>query len=47
MMEQKKTIFHYIGQVFTTYGIIISIFLVFTSLIGESASEFSTLYSLP
>lgn len=46
MMEQKKTIFHYIGQVFTTYGIIISIFLVFTSLIGESASEFSTLYSL-
>lgn len=28
-MEQNKTIFNYIGQVFATYGIIVTVFLLF------------------
>ena len=45
-MEQNKTIFNYIGQFFATYGIIVTIFIVFTCLIGENAKNVSSLYSL-
>lgn len=45
-MEQKKTIFSYIGQVFATYGIIVTIFIVFSILIGERACGVSSLFSL-
>lgn len=43
-MEQKKTIFNYIGQLFATYGIIVTIFIVFVSVVGESAKDLSSLY---
>lgn len=45
-MEDNKTIFSYIGQLFATYGIIIGIFLIFGAVIGEQASKYSTLFSL-
>lgn len=45
-MEQNKTIFSYIGQVFATYGIIVTIFIVFSILIGERACGVSSLFSL-
>ena len=45
-MEEKKTIFHYISQLFTTFGIIIVIFVVFGLIIGESAKEYSSLFAL-
>lgn len=45
-MEQNKTIFSYIGQLFATYGVIVTIFIVFTCIIGDNAKNISTLYSL-
>ena len=45
-MEEKKTIFDYIGQLFATYGIIVAIFLIFGSCIGSLAKDHSTLFSL-
>lgn len=45
-MEQNKTIFNYIGRFFAIYGIIVTIFIVFTCLIGEEAEKVSSLYSL-
>ena len=45
-MEEKKTIFDYIGQLFATYGIIVAIFLIFGSCIGSLAKGHSSLFSL-
>ena len=45
-MEQKKTIFDYIGQVFTTFGITIGILTVFCVLFGDEARTVSTIFSL-
>ena len=45
-MEENKTIFNYIGQVFSTFGIIVTIFIVFGLLIGESSGEYSSLFRL-
>lgn len=45
-MEQNKTIYNYIGQLFATYGVIVTIFIIFTSIIGESAKDLSSLYRL-
>ncbi len=45
-MEQNKTIFNYVRQVFAIYGIIVMVFLVFCTLIGEGAREYSSLYAL-
>ena len=45
-MEQNKTIFSYIGQFFATYGAIVTIFIVFTYIVGENAKNVSALYSL-
>lgn len=45
-MEEKKTIFNYIAQVFATYGIIVCIFLVFSYLIGDKTVGYSTLFAL-
>ncbi|MGN0513308.1 MAG: hypothetical protein ACI4S2_05765 [Lachnospiraceae bacterium] len=45
-MEDNKTIFNYLGQLFATYGIIVTIFVVFTLLIGENVNGVSSLYSL-
>lgn len=43
-MEDNKTIFNYISQVFATYGIIIAIFIILGCIIGEKAEGYSTLY---
>lgn len=45
-MEEKKTIFDYLGQVFLLYGIMIIIMNVFCVLFGESAKEMSTMFAL-
>ena len=45
-MEQNKTIFNYVRQVFAIYGIIVMVFLVFCTLTGEGAREYSSLYAL-
>lgn len=45
-MEEKKTIFDYIGQVFLTFGITIGILNIFCLLFGDSAKEISTIFSL-
>lgn len=45
-MEEKKTLFDYIGQIFCTYGIIVVIFIIFNKVIGDLACEVSTLFSL-
>ncbi len=45
-MEEKKTIFNYISQVFATYGIIVLIFVIFSYFIGENAQGYSSLFAL-
>lgn len=44
-MEEKKTIFNYLGQVFSTYGVIVVIFTIFGNFIGEVAKPYSTLFA--
>ena len=46
MMEDNKTIFNYIGQVFATYGMILFIFIIFGIMIGDNASGYSSLFEL-
>lgn len=46
MMEDKKTIFNYIGQVFATYGMILFIFIIFGIMIGDIARGYSSLFEL-
>ena len=46
MMEDNKTIFNYIGQVFATYGMILFIFIIFGIMIGDNASGSSSLFEL-
>lgn len=45
-MEEKKTIFDYLGQVFMIYGISMGIMCLFCILFGEDAKELSTMFSL-
>ena len=45
-MEKRKTAFTYISQVFATYGIIVTIFLLFSLLIGEGTGYYSPLFRL-
>ena len=45
-MEEKKTIFNYISQVFATFGIIVLIFITLSIIIGESTKGYSTLFSM-
>lgn len=45
-MEERKTIFDYIGQAFMTFGFTMLILLGFTFLFGEGAKEYSTIFSL-
>lgn len=44
-MEENKNLFTYIGQIFTTYGIIVAIFVLFCVVIGNGAQPISSLYS--
>ena len=46
MMENNKTIFTYISQVFATFGIILLLFVLFGLTIGDSAKEYSSLFTL-
>lgn len=46
MMEENKSIIGYIGQMFSTYGAIVTVFIVFGIIIGDMASGYSTLFSL-
>ena len=45
-MEEKKTIFSYISQMFATFGIIMLIFVIFALIIGNPAKEYSSLFAL-
>lgn len=45
-MEEKKTIFDYLGRVFITFGFSILVLNVFCLLVGEDAREVSSLYSM-
>lgn len=45
-MDEKKTIFDYIKQLFTTYGIMVVIFIVTNLLVGNEARVLSTLFAL-
>lgn len=45
-MEEKKTIFNYISQLFAIYGIVIAIFVVINLIIGNKAGTISTLFAL-
>lgn len=43
-MEENKTIFNYISQVFATYGIIIAIFIILGCIVGEESVGYSSLF---
>lgn len=45
-MEENKTIFNYITQLFATYGIMVAIFMVFGMTIGNLANGHSSLFAL-
>lgn len=45
-MEENKSIFDYISKVFTVYGVVILIHVIIGLIVGEDASEMSTLFSL-
>ena len=45
-MDDKKNIFDYLTQVFAIFGVIVTMFIVFTVLIGDGTGEYSTLFSL-
>lgn len=43
-MEENKTIYSYAGQVFTTFGVIVTIFIILGMVVGEEAGMTSTLF---
>ena len=45
-MEERKTIFDYMGQVFITFGFSILVLNIFCVLVGEGAAEVSTIFSM-
>lgn len=45
-MEERKTIFHYLGQIFMIYGITLAILNILCMFFGESAKEYSAIFSL-
>lgn len=45
-MEEKKTIFDYLGQVMVTFGFSVFIMSVLCLLVGEEAQSVSTIYAL-
>lgn len=45
-MQERKTVFDYLGQIFMIYGITITVLNIFCLLFGESAKELSTMFSL-
>ena len=45
-MEEKKNVFDYIRQLFTIYGVMVLIFIIFNLIIGDEAKSISTLFTL-
>ncbi|MCM1388501.1 MAG: hypothetical protein NC231_14320 [Bacillus sp. (in: Bacteria)] len=45
-MEERKTIFDYIGQILMIFGVTVCILNVFCVLFGEGAKEYSTIFAL-
>ncbi len=45
-MEAKKSVFAYFGRIFATYGVIVTIFILFSLLIGEGTGDYSPLFRL-
>lgn len=45
-MEENKTIFNYVGQVFATFGIIVLIFMMLGMVIGDIVIGYSSLFEL-
>ncbi|MCM1038834.1 MAG: hypothetical protein NC434_05870 [Ruminococcus sp.] len=45
-MEDRKTVFHYIGNVFMIFGITVFILNVFCIVVGEECQGYSTMFSL-
>ena len=45
-MEDKKTIFNYISQLFAIYGIVIAIFVAINLIVGNEVGSVSTLFAL-
>ena len=45
-MEEKKSIFDYIRQLFTIYGVMVLMFVIFNLIIGDEAKSVSSLFSL-
>lgn len=45
-MEEKKNVFDYIRQLFTIYGVMVLIFVIFNLIIGDEAKSISTLFSI-
>ena len=45
-MDKRPTIFDYLSQVFAIFGITVALLNIFCLLFGESAKEFSTIFSL-
>ena len=44
-MEENKTLFHTTGAVFTTYGVIVVIFLLLNLILGDAANGYSSLFA--
>ena len=45
-MEEKKTVFNYISQLFAIYGVVVAIFVAINLIIGNDAGSVSSLFSL-
>lgn len=45
-MEERKTIFDYIGMVFSVFGFSIAVLTIFCVLFGEEAGEVSNMFSM-
>ena len=45
-MEEKKNVFDYIRQLFTIFGVMVLIFVIFNLIIGDEAKSISTLFTL-
>lgn len=45
-MEERKTIFDYVGTIFSTFGFSVVVLNVFCLLFGEQAQDFSSIFSM-
>ncbi len=45
-MEEKKTVFNYISQLFAIYGVVVTIFIGINLIIGNKAGAISTMFAL-